>query len=239
MRSQYSFFNRPKPNWSDLTNDSTIHKDLQTHLVNVYGALCTTLLASAVGVWAHLMWNLGGILSTLAVMGLLLFLRMDTDKDNVSKRMAILTSIGFFQGISLGPLMALTLDVNPSILVTAFLGTSVIFVCFTVSALKAQRFQYLALGGILSSGISMLILLSFLNIFMRSEMIFYVYLYLGLLIFSGYVLYDTQIIVERFRSGDRDFAWHAVELFIDFVGIFVRIVILLLDNEKSKDKRRR
>lgn len=34
-----------------------------------------------------------------------------------------------------------------SIIVSAFLGTSVIFLCFTLSALYAQRRSYLFLGG--------------------------------------------------------------------------------------------
>jgi hypothetical protein len=34
-----------------------------------------------------------------------------------------------------------------SIIVTAFLGTSMIFLCFTLSALYAKRRSYLFLGG--------------------------------------------------------------------------------------------
>jgi hypothetical protein len=36
------------------------------------------------------------------------------------------------------------------------------------------------------------------------------------------------MILERARNGDTDFVWHAVELFIDFVNIFVRVVQILL-----------
>jgi len=232
-----SFFSaRPKANFNDLFNNNPIQAQLRDHLVNVYLGLCVTLVAATVGVIAHLYANLGGIMSTLCIFGMMIYLKMDQDK-NYYKRLAILASIGFFQGCSIGPLMALALDVDPTIIVTAFLGTSVIFICFTISALKADRFQYLALGGVLSSGISFLFLLGIMNIFVQSELMFNASLYLGLLIFCGYVLYDTQVIVEKFRRGDTDFAWHAVELFIDFVGIFVRIVILLLQNQK-KEKRR-
>lgn len=54
-----------------------------------------------------------------------------------------------------------------------------------------------------------------------------VYLYLGLFLMCGFVLYDTQLIIEKRRSGDKDFVIHSVDLFIDFIGIFRRLVIIL------------
>lgn len=55
------------------------------------------------------------------------------------------------------------------------------------------------------------------------------------------MVFDTQLMVEKATLGDRDFAWHAAELFIDFVAIFVRICIILLRNRSgrhSREKRR-
>jgi len=37
-------------------------------------------------------------------------------------------------------------------------------------------------------------------------------IYFSLLVFSGFVVYDTQEIIERFDEGDRNFALHAVIL---------------------------
>lgn len=50
-------------------------------------------------------------------------------------------------GISMGPLINLTLQINPQIVVTAFMTTSVIFASFTLAALYAQRRSLLYLGG--------------------------------------------------------------------------------------------
>lgn len=52
-------------------------------------------------------------------------------------------------------------------------------------------------------------------------------LYLGLVAMCGFVLFDTQLIVEKRRAGSRDFVTHALDLFIDFIGIFRRLLVIL------------
>lgn len=52
----------------------------------------------------------------------------------------------------------------------------------------------------------------------------------------GFVLYDTQLIIEKRRMGNQDFVQHALELFIDFIGIFRRLVIILTQKVKKEKK---
>lgn len=49
---------------------------------------------------------------------------------------------------------------------------------------------------------------------------------------SGFVLYDTQLIMEKRRAGDKDFIAHSVDLFVDFIGIFRRLLIILAQKVK-------
>merc|ERR1719361_1750171 len=61
-------------------------------------------------------------------------------------------------------------------------------------------------------------------------------LYGRLLMFIGYVFYDTQQIikrVERFGLDKTDYISDAITLYIDFVAIFIRILIIIL---RSKEK---
>lgn len=48
-----------------------------------------------------------------------------------------------------------------SILVSAFMGTAIAFACFSAAAMLARRREYLYLGGLLSSGVSILFWLHF------------------------------------------------------------------------------
>ncbi len=56
--------------------------------------------------------------------------------------------------------------------------------------------------------------------------------------FLMYVVYDTQMMIEKAVLGSKDVAWDAMELFIDFVAIFVRICVILLKNKEKKSKKK-
>jgi len=53
-------------------------------------------------------------------------------------------------------------------------------------------------------------------------------LYFGLLVFVGYIIVDTQEIVERAHMGDLDYVKHALTLFTDLVAVFVRILVIMV-----------
>uniref|UniRef100_A0A9J8AX49 Transmembrane BAX inhibitor motif-containing protein 6 n=1 Tax=Cyprinus carpio carpio TaxID=630221 RepID=A0A9J8AX49_CYPCA len=177
------------------------------------------------------------MLGSLAMMGWLAMTPHSPQTEK--KRLGILAAFAFFTGLGLGPLMDYVISVNPSIILTAFLGTSVIFACFTLSALYAKRRSYLFLGGTLMSGLTVLLLVSVFNMFFASEILFKAHVYLGLAIMCGFVLFDTQLIIEKAEMGDKDYIWHCVDLFLDFVTIFRKLVIILSMNEKEKKKEKK
>merc|ERR1712115_705676 len=129
---------------------------------------------------------------------------------------------------------------NPSIVPTAFMVTSVIFACFSGATLVAPDGKYLYLGGTLLSGLSTLMWLGFLNIFFRSQLLFQAHIWIGLAVCCGFIMFDTQLIIRKARSGDRDFIAHSLDLFIDFVQVFRKVLILLMqkDERDNKNKRR-
>lgn len=158
------------------------------------------------------------------------------------KRVELLMGAAVLEGASVGPLIDLAVQIDPSVLVTAFIGCAIAFGCFSAAAIVARRREYLYLGGLLSSGLSMMLWLNFASsIFGGSSSIFKFELYFGLLVFVGYIVFDTQDIIEKAHLGDLDYVKHALTLFTDFVAVFVRILIIMLKNsgERNEEKKRK
>ncbi|XP_058104070.1 bax inhibitor 1-like [Magnolia sinica] len=248
MESFSSFFQAQSSSasgWSSesLKNFRQISPAVQNHLKQVYFTLCCALVASAVGAYLHILWNIGGLLTTLGCMGSIIWL-LSSPVYEEQKRVGLLMAASLFEGASVGPLVDFVIKFDPSILVSAFVGTAVAFGCFSAAAAVARRREYLYLGGLLSSGVSILLWLHFASsIFGGSTAMFKFELYFGLLVFLGYMVVDTQEIIEKAHLGDMDYVKHALTLFTDFVAVFVRILIIMTKNavdksEKEKKKRR-
>jgi len=228
-------------NLQALFDFSKINAETKKHLKNVYAALTIATLSAAVGASVHLFTNIlsGGFLSSIAGIGFILALGMTTNEPkNQLKRLGYLVGFSACTGLSLGPLLDRVIAVDPQIISTAFFASALIFVCFSLTALWAEERSYLYLGGSLMSALSVMSLMMFMNIFFRSTAMFQLHLYGGLLVFCGFILYDTQLIIEKKRNGDGDFIWHSVDLFLDFVNIFRRILIILSNKEEKKRKNK-
>lgn len=216
---------------------------VRSHLKNVYATLTMAVMAAAAGAYVHVCTDIlqgGGILLSLVGLGLALGLYStpDTGK-NRGSRLGMLMGFAFLTGLGLGPLLDMAVRINPTIVPSALLLTTAVFASFTGASLMAPDGKYLYLGGSLLSGLSTLVFLGFLNIFFRSQLLFQVHVYLGLAIFCGFVVFDTQAIILKARRGDKDFIAHSLDLFIDFVQIFRKVLILLMQKEQSKDQKKR
>ncbi|XP_004511734.1 bax inhibitor 1 [Cicer arietinum] len=242
MASFTSFFDTTNRwNFDALKNFGQISPVVQNHLKQVYLTLCFAVVAAAVGTYVHVLFNLGGFLTTIACVGTSVWL-LSTPPFEERKRLTLLMAAALFQGASIGPLIDLAIQIDPSLIFSSFVATALAFGCFSGAALVAKRREYLYLGGLLSSGLSILLWLHFASsIFGGSMAIFKFELYFGLLVFVGYIVVDTQEIVEKAHFGDLDYVKHALTLFTDLVAIFVRILVIMLKNsgERTEKKKKR
>eukprot|EP01120_Amphizonella_sp_Union-15-10_P004010 TRINITY_DN1449_c0_g1_i4.p1 TRINITY_DN1449_c0_g1~~TRINITY_DN1449_c0_g1_i4.p1 ORF type:complete len:240 (-),score=32.33 TRINITY_DN1449_c0_g1_i4:88-807(-) len=220
---------------------STLQPHVRTHLLWVYTTLVALLVVASLGSFVHLFRPFGGIVTALVGLGLISYLSLiPHNSSNVVKRLGVLLSFGFFEGASIGPLLerVLSFEGGSKIIFSALLGTSIIFMCFSLSALFAQRRSFLFLASLVYSGLSCLVFVGTLNLFFASTFLMNISLYLGLMVFCGFIIFDTQIIIEKADAGNSDFIWDALELFLDFVQVFVRVLIILTKKNSKEESRR-
>ncbi|XP_065348244.1 bax inhibitor 1 [Cloeon dipterum] len=229
------------------TFQSKLEPPVRDHLKNVYACLTVSTMLSGGAAWFGLNYpNMSivqpGFLTQLGAVGLLIGLMATRNsKQNQPMRMGMLAALAYCIGTNLVPLLDSVLKVDPSIVVTALLSTSVVFVSFSMCALLAERGKWLFLGAPLLSLMNVMLLLLTLSIFTGTyAFMFNANVYLGLLAMCGFVLFDTQLIVEKRLMGDDDYIGHSVDLFIDLVGIFRRLLIILTKKEQdSRNKNKR
>ncbi|XP_034840758.1 bax inhibitor 1 [Maniola hyperantus] len=231
------------PNIQTFINSfqNRLEPPVRQHLKNVYGTLMMTCGAASAGVYVDMYTRFqAGILSTIAGAALMLMLiaTPDTGK-NTKLRLGYLLGFGLATGMGLGPLLEYVSIIDPAIIVTALLGTTLVFVCFSIAAMLGERGSWLFLGGPLMTLITSMSLMTLMNLFMQSFILSQIHIYVGLMAMCGFVLFDTQLIIEKRRMGSKDFVQHALELFIDFVGMFRRLLIILTQKEENNRRRRR
>ncbi|XP_013107024.1 bax inhibitor 1 [Stomoxys calcitrans] len=214
---------------------------VKQHLAKVYMMLGGTSAVTAIGSMLQMkhivdLGFLAALGSLFLVLGLLFY--RDNGK-NYYTRVAMLYAFGFCSGQSMGPLLSYVVRVDPSIIVTALVGTFITFASLSAAALLAGRGQFLFLGGILISVVNTMALLSLMNIFFKSVIVQMGQLYIGVIVMAGFILFDTQSIVEKVRLGNRDVVQHALDLFFDVLNMFRRLVIILTQKEERRRENER
>eukprot|EP00884_Botryococcus_braunii_P005176 jgi/Botrbrau1/1465/Bobra.178_3s0022.1 len=223
---------------------------VQQHLQKVYLTLAGALLCSALGCYFNMLTGMGGLLAILGFIVCTTWLMMTQPvPSQLNKRYALLGGAAFSQGLTLGPLIDMVVNISPGIILTAFLATAAVFGCFSVASMLSKRRSYLYLGGMLTSVLTTFALMRFATwMFGGALLLYQAELYLGLLVFMGYVLFDTQVIIEEAYADGRsaDHIKGALTLFVDFVAIFVRLLVILAkkaersdDDDSSRSRRRK
>merc|ERR1712233_14856 len=233
------FFDRVQPGMEKLFTMSHLKNDTKAHLKRVYSALTLTLLAAAAGsiLAIHVPMVANPFVTLIGSIYLLFSLgsRQGTNRERLLKMLAF----GVLTGAGLRPLLNMTIRVNPSIIPTAFILSSSIFICFSLMSLMTEQRSLLYLGSMLFSWLSAMFWTNMLNYWIiQSSGLSDLTLYGGVVVMSGFVCYDTQMICARYEMGDRDFIYHSLDLFVDFISLFRKLLIILPKKEENNKRRR-
>jgi len=152
------------------------------------------------------------------------------------QRLSATAATGFFLLYSL--LSGVTLAVifvvyTQSSIASAFFVTAGTFAAMSVYGHVTQK-DLTSWGSFLFMGLVGFLLASVVNLFLKSEMIYWVTTYCGILIFVGLTAYDTQKLKRLAQGGFADSETRhkaailgALSLYLDFINLFLLLLRVL------------
>ena len=125
----------------------------------------------------------------------------------------------------------MSLAMDPLLLPMALGASGGIFAGATAFSLFAPEGRMLSLGGPLFGGLMVLVGAGLLGMFYPHPVLQSISLYGGLALFTVYVAYDTQMVLDDYKNGEADAVQHSLQLFLNFVNIFKRVLIMFMDRD--------
>lgn len=138
--------------------------------------------------------------------------------------LAALFGFTAFTGVVISPLIAIISQINPGSILAAGVLTVGIFGGLTAYVFISKR-DFSFLRGMVTVGLIVVILAGVVNIFLGSGALGFAVAAATLLLFSGYVLYDTSNIIRRYPTNE--YVAGALSLYLDAFNIFLAILRLL------------
>lgn len=116
--------------------------------------------------------------------------------------------------------------IQSDLLIRALVLTLFIFIGLTAFAFQT-KYDFTSYQGVLSIGLWVLIGVSLIFMFFpgHSKTSDIIYATLGAIIFSGYVVVDTQLLMKKFSADDEIIA--TITLYLDVVNLFMYILSIL------------
>lgn len=108
--------------------------------------------------------------------------------------------------------------VDAKLVMIALVLTCGIFVSLTIYALTTKE-DFTTCGAFLSTCLCILLLMGFLLIFIGSDVAQTLYSVAAVILFSVYVIYDTQLLMEdkAYKYSVDDYIMASLQLYLDFI----------------------
>jgi len=109
------------------------------------------------------------------------------------------------------------------------LGITVVLTVTLITYAFQTKYDFTTLGGILLCSLVTLMLFGFVTIFYHGKIMNLVYSSVGALLFSVYLVYDVQILMEgkRCQISPDEYVFAALNLYLDIIQIFMYILRIL------------
>jgi modulator of FtsH protease len=209
--------------------------DLMAFLKSTYQLFSASLLAATTGAYIGLdmvsaisSWYWG-----LVILEFALLFGLYAVKDKPGVNLAVLFAFTFVSGLTITPLLSSVFNMpnGASVVAQAFLMTSVAFGGISIFALTTKK-DYSSMGKMLMIAVIILIVGSISNIFIGSPILQLGIAMVGALVFSAFILYDTQQIIQGGFSTPIE---AAIALYLDFFNLFISLLQIFAAFNSSDD----
>ncbi len=199
----------------------------------VYGLFYMSLLVTVGVGWLCTQPGLLPVMSSLTmpllIAGFICIIALSFARRTSGLNIFLLYLFSAIEGAVYGPLLLMINQSAPGLPAMAAVLTVTVFGGLTLYAMVSKKdFSYL--GGMLFISLIALVVAGLVLMFFHSSMLGTLYSVGGVLIFSGYVLYDTSRIMQQLQPDEAISG--AVSLYLDFFNLFL-FILRLLDNRRE------
>jgi modulator of FtsH protease len=194
-------------------------------LKKVYSLLAFSLLSATIGAYIGREFMSPGMFFPMMIAEIaLIFFAMAVQRKPVWNVVALF-SFTTVSGFVLGPVMVIY---DAAVIQEALVLTVLIFGGLTLYVMTSRRdFSYLA--GFLFTGLIIVLVGSLLNAFwFQSPLGEFIIAGAGVILFSGFILYDTSNILRRYSV--EDYTGATLALYLDILNLFLFLLRLLGGN---------
>ena len=208
-------------------------------LRNTYALLGLTLIPTVIGAFIGMSMNFTfaqqhPFIFAIGAMAVIygLFAAISANR-NSSVGIVLLLGLTFLLGLMLGPILqhALNLRNGAQVVGLAAGGTGIIFLTLAGIATTTKK-DFSFMGKFLMVGIILLIVASLANIFFQIPAVSLALSGVGVLLFSGFILYDVSRIVN---GGETNYVMATLSLYMSIYNLFTSLLQLLMGLFGSND----
>lgn len=208
-------------------------------LRNTYALLGLTLIPTVIGAFIGMSMNFGfaalhPFMFAIGALAMMygMFAAISANR-NSSLGVVLLLGLTFLLGLLLGPILqhALHLRNGAQIVGLAAGGTGIIFLTLAGIATTTKK-DFSFMGKFLLIGIILLIVASLANIFLQIPAMTLALSAVGVILFSGFILYDVSRIVN---GGETNYIMATLGLYLSIYNLFTSLLHLLMGLMGSND----
>jgi len=208
--------------------------DINTFVKRTYQLLAGSLIAGAVGAYVG-MGFVGNMVNYVTgsltftywgavILEFILLFGLFAAKNKTPLNLVLLFAFTFMSGFTLAPTLAMFIAKNMGYVIGEAFGlTAVAFAALTIFAMNTKR-NFTTMGKMLFISLIVIIVASIANIFLQLPMLQLIIASVSAILFSFFILYDTQNIIRGNVSSEIE---AAVSLYLDFLNLFISLLQIL------------